>query len=299
MTHFQTQIRELRRVRANTFNERFDRLRINQRPNNYMLQRGAVKQLGKKKAPVAGIKCVGIEIECLLPEKADMTMFWPVAKFIEIGSDGSIRRDKENQRSVEIRVVCPQSMVREVISTLGKVLYDMGASVNKSCGLHVHIDQRHKTAEEVSLSFANLVRAQNLLMQVVPKSRRDNSFCTKQRGTDFEDAMLGPRYKAVNATAYRKHKTIEIRLMNGTVNAEKIINWTETLLAIDRGPRVLRCPKDFDVAKRYWALSDENVRWLKMRQEKFAKQDEEKAEANNGHAIRREVLVDEDVDPVF
>jgi hypothetical protein len=298
MKHFQTQIRELRRVRAATFNERFDRLRINTRPSNYILQRGAVKQLSKKKSPVAGIKCVGIEIECLLPEKADMTMFWPVARFIEIGSDGSVHPDKRDQRAAEIRVVCPQSMLREVIGNLCKVLNDMGASVNKSCGLHVHIDQRHKNADEVSLAFANLVRAQNLLMQVVPKSRRENTFCTKQRGTDFEEAMMGPRYKAINAAAYRRHKTIEVRLMNGTVNAEKIINWTETLLAIDRGLRTLRCPKDFDIARKYWQLSEENVRWLKKRQEKFAKQEEEKVTTINGRAIS-EIIVDDDIDPAF
>ena len=169
----------------------------------------------------------------------------------------------------EFRVCAPAYKMQEVITTLCAILKDIGAKVNTSCGLHVHLDQRNRTPEEVQQTFANFIRAQNLLLSVVPKSRRENHFCKKHRGTDFQSAMYGQRYKIVNASAYRKHKTIEIRLFNGTVNATKIINWVKTLWAIENGQPVLRCPKTFDIARRYWPLDPSTLEWLKKRQEKF------------------------------
>lgn len=259
--------RQIRAERARQRSLHIDQLA--QRPLNHHLQQGAVRVLETRKYPKESVRSVGIEIECMIPRKADYTKFWPVAKFIDIAGDGSIRVDDGNFTASEIRICVPIKEMRPVVTKLCEILAEMGAKVNKSCGLHVHLDQRDKDLSKVQASFTNLIRAQNLLFSVVPNSRRDNYYCKKHRGTDFNKATYGGRYKAINAAAYRRHKTIEVRLFGGTINAEKIINWTETLWAIESGTAVLRCPKTIEIAKRYWALSDENANWLVKRQQKF------------------------------
>lgn len=240
-----------------------------QKPTNFHLQKNALRMLKTYKKPDANVRSVGIEIECCIPRNADMTKLWPVAQYVNVTSDGSVHPDKEGYAAVEFRVCTPAFKMAEVITQMCKILNDMGARVNKTCGLHVHLDQRNRTPDEMKVIFSNFIRAQNLLFEVVPKSRRNNSYCKKHRGTDFDQATRGQRYKAINATAFRKHNTLEIRLFSGTVNAEKIINWVKTLWAIEAGQPVLRCPKTFDIAQRYWRIDADVLRWLKGRQEKF------------------------------
>lgn len=239
------------------------------KPTNFHLQKNALKLLRVIKKPDENVRSVGIEIECYIPRSADLTKLYPVAQYVNITQDGSINGYPSDHSGAEFRVCAPAYKMAEVITTLCAILKDIGAKVNTSCGLHIHLDQRNRTPEEIQTTFANFIRAQNLLLSVVPKSRRTNTYCKKHRGTDFQSAMYGQRYKIVNASAYRKHKTIEIRLFNGTVNAEKIINWTKTLWAIEAGQPVLRCPKTFDIAQRYWGIDAPTLRWLKTRQEKF------------------------------
>ena len=239
------------------------------KPTNFHLQKNAIKMLRTVKKPDENVRSVGVEIECYIPRSADLTKLYPVAQYVNITQDGSINGYPSDHSGAEFRVCAPAYKMAEVITTLCAILKDIGAKVNTSCGLHIHLDQRNRTPEEIQTTFANFIRAQNLLLSVVPKSRRTNTYCKKHRGTDFQSAMYGQRYKIVNASAYRKHKTIEIRLFNGTVNAEKIINWTKTLWAIEAGQPVLRCPKTFDIAQRYWGIDAPTLRWLKTRQEKF------------------------------
>jgi hypothetical protein len=257
----------IRRAREERRHLRVDPLA--NKPTNFHMQKNALKLLRVYKQPDENVRSVGIEIECYIPATADMTKFWSVAPYVNVGSDGSIHPEGRDMRGVEFRVCAPAYKMAEVITTLCGVLKDVGAKVNASCGLHVHLDQRNRTAEEVKQTFTNFIRAQNLLFEVVPKSRRDNTYCKKHRGTDFEQAARGGRYKAINAVSFRKHRTIEIRLFNGTVNASKIINWVKTLWAIEAGQPVLRCPKTFDIAQRYWRIEPETLNWLKGRQEKF------------------------------
>lgn len=239
------------------------------KPTNFHLQKNVLAMLRQAKRPDENVRSVGIEIECFIPRSADMTKLYPVAQYVNITTDGSIQGYPSGYAGVEFRICAPAYKMVEVITQMCAILKVIGAKVNTSCGLHVHLDQRNRTPEDIQKIFANFIRAQNLLLEVVPQSRRENHFCKKHRGTDFQSAMYGQRYKIVNASAYRKHKTIEIRLFNGTVNAEKIINWIKTLWAIEGAQPVLRCPKTFDIAQRYWNIDATTLRWLKARQDKF------------------------------
>lgn len=235
------------------------------RPPNGILLRYQSEILSKRKAPNDTSEYVGIEIECVVPLHANMQALLPFAKWVDVGSDGSIRHN-DNEDGKEIRVCVKREEMRTVIPGIMDALNKLGATVNKSCGLHVHLDQRHN--DEPGKTFQNLVRSLGLLYTVVPKSRRENTYCKRNRRTAFAS---NDRYKAINSLAYQRYRTLEIRLFGGTLNAEKVLNWVETLEAIAHGEMVNRCPKNFDTARKYWpGLTDANVAWLKERQIQFA-----------------------------
>lgn len=238
----------------------------NRKPNGLLVEFQG-KRLKLPKRPTDGADYIGIEIECITPSGVDLTPLFPFAKYVEVGGDGSIDHHG-NEEGTEIRVCMRREEVRKVLPDLMQTLKDMGARINKSCGLHVHLDQRNnKEPEKV---FQKLVRSLGLLYTVVPESRRQNRYCKRNRHANFNDAVRGDRYKAVNASAFHRYHTIEVRLFGGTLEATKIINWIEILLAIAYGETVMRCPKTFDTALKYWKLSEENLAWLKDRQTKFS-----------------------------
>lgn len=237
------------------------------RKPNGLLKEFQSKRLKMPKRPLDSAEYVGIEIECITPSGVDLTPLLPFSKYIEVGGDGSINH-KDDEEGTEIRVCMKRNELRDVLPGLMQTLKDIGAQINQSCGLHVHLDQRNNLEPEKH--FQRLVRSLGLLYTVVPESRRRNRYCKRNRHSDFPSAVRGDRYKAINASAFHRYKTIEIRLFGGTLEAVKIINWIEVLTAIVNGETVMRCPKTFDTALKYWKLSDENLAWLKERQAKFA-----------------------------
>lgn len=266
LKHIVSELKQkVRSTRQRRANNDIDYL-AQKRPNMVLFQLHE-KALSETKKPTTADRYIGIEIECVMPENADLTLLFPFAKWVNIGTDGSIRTDR-GQIGRELRVCIKKDELREVITPLMAALTKLGAKVNKSCGLHVHLDQRNSL--NPGESFDKLVRSLGLLYLVVPKSRRENSFCKKNRRLDFSDAVHSERYKAINAAAYRRYKTLEVRLFGGTLNAGKIINWIEVLHAIADGKATKRCPKNFDLAAKYWSLTAENLAWLKARQEQFA-----------------------------
>jgi DNA-binding transcriptional MerR regulator len=172
-------------------------------------------------------------------------------KNFNIGSDGSIEFDSDDYPdhvSHEIRILMENSepYLKTQLKKLCTLLSINDAFVNASCGLHVHLDVRHKTAEEREEIGARFSRCLNVLASLVPKSRRDNSYCKLKRSDS-------DRYSAINMTAINKYSTIEIRLHSGTVDFLKIFNWI----------RLLNLIKDTKNAKTFNSL-DEMIEVLKM-----------------------------------
>ena len=255
---------KVKRLRRDAYSSQ-DRLK--ERPTGYYLKKYQDRALKRDKRPTSDAQFTGIEIECVMPQTADFGVLLPFAKWINVGHDGSIHHES-GEEGREVRVCIERSEVRKVIPPLMQALRSIGAFVNKSCGLHVHLDRRNDPQPE--LSFQKLVRSLGLLYTVVPKSRRKNQYCKRNRHADWNVARGADRYKAINATSYDKYKTIEVRLFGGTLEEDKIMNWIDTLWAIVDGQMIGRVPKNFDTALKYWNLSEETVKWLKARQERFA-----------------------------
>jgi hypothetical protein len=117
-------------------------------------------------------------------------------------------------------------------------LCDFGAShdwsVSIQCGLHIHLDMsKEKTAALKSVAIAYLM-TRDFWRGLVDESRWSNFFCGNSsfETNDIEGltsftrfARQQTRYEWFNVAAYTKFKTFEIRLHQGSINAEQICNW--------------------------------------------------------------------------
>ena len=227
------------------------------------------------KRPLTDSHHVGIEIECIIPAYtngaetdlvlAERFIASDLSQYVQLKRDGSIAYDDgDNERDLELCIVAPLSLYQDVLAKCCNALAEVGAVVNKSCGLHVHLDARNRNAETV---LKRLIKAQTLLYQIVPKSRRTNTYCKKTNANTSVETQRD-RYRAINGTAYRKYKTIEVRLHSGTVDFTKINNWIILLhLIIDSALTVQ--PRSISGWIRELGITGVLGEYIKARFEKF------------------------------
>lgn len=165
---------------------------------------------------------------------------------VKVIGDASVTGSRNNRGG---EVVLPPLAGEAGFDTVRKVcdaLTDAGARVDRSCGLHVHVDTKGLTAEGIVRYAEALYAAQPMLRSLVSPSRRTGQWSRPTRSGmlhTFRSAVTGAprpgyggegidRYTAINLTAYGRHGTIECRLHHGTLNGNKIVRWIEMLLAI-------------------------------------------------------------------
>lgn len=153
-------------------------------------------------------------------------------KGVSVKDDGSLQ-DERGYRGCEITCLTRISDMSN-LEKLCKFLNKIGARVNNSCGLHVHLDMRHKNKLQALTIGQKITKTLPLLASIVPKSRRNNIYC-KLACSEIADNK--PRYFAVNLQAYNRFKTIEIRLHSATTSFEKISNW---ILLLDKISNISR-----------------------------------------------------------
>jgi len=175
---------------------------------------------------------LGIEFECVGPiDRPDLIARLPM--WTRCVSDGSIRAGGGNYGH-EIRALLDRQTAEPRLHRLCKIMADAGLSVNRSTGLHVHLDARNIPTEAEAVRVARLMDAWLFaLRELVPASRRENSYC--KFGVSTRD-----RYRAVNVMAWEAHRTIEVRLHSGTVDYTKTLAWVrllETIRAVARKPK--------------------------------------------------------------
>ena len=115
-----------------------------------------------------------------------------------------------------------------------------GATVDKSCGLHVHHDVSDLTVVQLGRLFRFWHNTGRTIDLLVAKSRRgehgrwckpmdDREVCWIESCEDL-NAVRGvagrtDRYRTLNVPSYPRQGTVEVRQHQGTVNAEKILAW--------------------------------------------------------------------------
>jgi hypothetical protein len=187
--------------------------------------------------PTSRKEHIGIELECVVSKEIYEELsgydglngirnkYKKYNSFLEIGTDASI---KTKEVGLEFRILTTPENIYKHLLIVKTILKKLKAAVNKTCGLHVHLDMRQKDPNE---AFANLVENQYLWEPVVRKDRWVNNYCKRAQSMSFGAALKQDRYTSVNACSYPEHQTIEVRVHQGTTNILKIIKWVNLLRA--------------------------------------------------------------------
>lgn len=192
--------------------------------------------LDRQHLPTDNRKWIAVEIECVVESRdrlrTEMARSPLLRQHVTIKSDSSLSAgDLAVRDCVEVVVCAPRETYRDVLVAVCAVIAACNGAVNKTCGLHVHLDQRDVAFDEVKRVYSRLASAQPLLRRFVSESRLGDEgrrYCAnapRQWSTQS-------RYRVVNACAYQAHRTIEVRLHQGSVDATKIANWVALLIAI-------------------------------------------------------------------
>lgn len=204
------------------------RRRMKSSRNALAVSRDEGVNMGKPIIPSGYSRVTGVEVEyypdCGGTEEVAELMRSLVGA-VGVVSDGSLR-----DGGVELRVMATEEHLERV---LRKALKAAPGSVDKSCGLHVHLDMRMR---DVELVWANLLAMESVITHSQPRQRilpdGDGGFC---RPLQQWEKALGPkgkdRYRALNQTSLVKG-TIEVRAHTGTANPDKILAWCDFLNAI-------------------------------------------------------------------
>ena len=159
--------------------------------------------------------------------------------YFKIVSDSSLQGVNSNE------VVSPILQGNDGLNSLQRLceaLNEIGASVNRSCGLHVHIGAANMTDKHYLNIIKNYQRLESVIDSFMPLSRRanNNGFCRSLQGFDFSRCttkrdvydMMNSRYYKINGHAYFRHQTIEFRQHSGTTDYTKISMWIAFLAGL-------------------------------------------------------------------
>lgn len=150
----------------------------------------------------------------------------------------------------------------EQIEELCGALNDDGASVDASCGLHVHVDARDFRYWDIRRLIRLYAKVEDALFRLVPPSRRRSGFCVPC-AADYLRAVVSTapkaakdgllcelygsaertrytkadkyqqcRYRALNLHSWLYRGTVEFRLGAGSTDARKITHWALVCCAV-------------------------------------------------------------------
>lgn len=229
----------------------------------------------RNKKPTNAKRWCAIEIEMLTEgsndKVADKLCEAGVARFCHLKDDGSLHGTNARPNEHELVLCAELTDMPDIIDKVCKVLRDpeVNAGVNKTCGLHIHLDMRNDNVEE---AYRNLVHSyEPLLSKLVPTTRLENTYCKAPTTSDFEDAQCDDdRYKAINPCAYSAHETLEIRLFAGSVNADKIKQYLAIVASIAyAGKQVERRLMTADQWAQAVSWAPPLTAWVKQRAQDF------------------------------
>lgn len=203
----------------------------------------------------------GIEIECIRPASlsyADVVDglraagieaargFGGAARAWKVVTDGSTGA---NGAEVVSPILEGPDGLAEVKSVMTALL-EMGCTVNRNCGMHVHFGARDLNLKQMKNIAKLWVKFEDSIDLLLAPSRRDNQYCRSNvnRGiwsdtqttrvnramdriaaadnvTGIGSAMGRGRYVKLNYQAFWRHGTIEVRAHGGSLDGEKATMW--------------------------------------------------------------------------
>lgn len=226
------------------------------------------------KKPTDDNRWCAIEIEMLTEGNNDTVVdalcAAGVARYVHLKDDGSLSGTDRRPNEHELVVCAPLDEMPGIIDRVCEALHrpEVNAGVNKTCGLHIHLDMRNDDEEK---AFRNLVYSyEPLLSKLVPETRLRNTYCQPPTTADFEDAQSNDdRYMAINPCAYNTHTTLEVRLFAGSVNADKIKQYLAIVSSIAYAPALARGLSTADQWGQRLEWTPNLTSWVKTRAQDF------------------------------
>jgi len=181
------------------------------------------------------------------------------------------------------------------IRLICKFLQKNAFSVDKSCGFHLHIEGKElkKNAWKLRSIIIGYSIIEDILISMLPQSRRENNFCLKMEKLfsirdmsrfntieNIEKLYYNDSYESIKKRKAEKYDnmryyglnlhslfmdrgTIEIRYHSGTINTEKILRWIEIhqkiIIYLSKSAlagKVGNLSSVYDVRKKTKALSE-------------------------------------------
>lgn len=140
------------------------------------------------------------------------------------------------------------------IEIVCQTLTELGARIDKQCGLHVHHDARDLSDRQIVKTVALYAKHEAYFDEILPQSRRgtNNLFLkslnvrgdlkstvktiTACKTREELKAVYSDRYYKLNVHSLFRHGTLEFRHHSGTIEAAKIVNWIKiTRAMVERG----------------------------------------------------------------
>jgi hypothetical protein len=199
----------------------------------------------------------GVELECYLPASVSRHMAaqaitaagvpcveqsygHAVPTTWKVVTDGSLNDRTTGSEFVSPILTGDEGMRQTKI--VCDTLTALGATVNRSTGLHVHIGVRGQPISFFRRLFALYAHYEDVIDSVMPVSRRgnENRYIRSLKGKDYRSAttvegiariferaagQLSARYHKLNIMAYARQGTVEFRQHSGTVDAKKVLHW--------------------------------------------------------------------------
>jgi len=200
------------------------------------------------------------EIECYYTDKMALARAArDIPREFGVESDGSLDDDGIEFQTPKLKGKNGEDAIKKLCAVLNRE----GFSVNNSTGLHIHLDgaglipaTRRDEPKAMKDALCFYLAMEEVLLSFLPRSRGRNRFCRVLKGEYKADAIVkaktlaglesiwyksrkrrdidyrknrkydDSRYYGINFHSLLKDGHIEVRFHSGTLNATKILEWT-------------------------------------------------------------------------
>lgn len=171
------------------------------------------------------------------------------AELLDFKSDGSLRGNSREVVTVPVNGENIVLAIREYLSLLNPE-----AETTSRCGLHVHVDMRECTVQQLINVLCTYCIVEDIMFRFCGENRYGNPYCLPLNDTlvsnkstfinllssDSNYVSAGihdtTKYSALNILPLQRLGTVEFRAHEGTLDQEKIIEWVNlVLLVVDHG----------------------------------------------------------------
>lgn len=247
----------------------------------------------------------GVEIEFFGTDVASISNAL-IEKGIDVQYEGYTHRTTSHWKIVTdssvnglgLELVSPVLKGEEGMRQLKKVceaLEIVGAKVDRSCGLHIHLGATDLTLQHWKNILVFYNNYQRSIDKMLPRSRRRNTYCRPYTEKELRDlfklktlsqledvCMDTDRYKVINICSFLRHGTIEFRQHSGTIEFEKISQWLQFCMGVvekGKSVKVLDIWRAEDDSREFEALmrqirksgaSLNAIKYFRERKEKLA-----------------------------